>query len=57
MANEGKPKRIQERVLEMVNDLPCATIENNFNKAVEQMALFCKKNKKEFKEWCRKKQK
>ncbi len=54
MGNSGIHKRIQKRVLEMLDNLPFAKKKiGSFHvtEAVEAMALFCKQNKKEFKEW------
>lgn len=41
MANNGKPKRIQKGVLDLVKETGCWDPECNFNDAVEILSLFC----------------
>ena len=60
MDNSGIQKRIQKRVLEMLENLPFAKKNIgtfHVTEAVEMMALFCIHKKKEFKEWCKNNQK
>lgn len=60
MANNGengKPKRIQKRVLNLVKNTGCWDPECKFADAVEILALFCIDNKKQFEKWEQKKKK
>lgn len=60
MVNNGIPRRIQKRVLSLMEDLPCDKLDKNVGQLVEVMTLFCIDNKVKFgkwyKEWCKQKQ-
>lgn len=51
MGNSGNPRRIQKRVRDLVKKTGCWDQEENIGDAIENMALFCIKNKKEVKRW------
>lgn len=55
MGNKGNPRRIQQRVIDLVKESGCWDQEENLGDAIENMALFCIKKKKEVKEWIKKK--
>jgi hypothetical protein len=54
MENNGIPKRIQKKVIELVKCTGCWDPELDFGDAVEIMANFCIKNKKELEKWKKK---
>ena len=51
MGNNGNPRRIQKRVRDLVKKTGCWDQEENIGDAIENMALFCIKRKKEVKKW------
>jgi len=57
MGSSGNPRRIQKRVRDLVKRTGCWDPEENIGKAIENMALFCIKRKKEVKEWIENKKK
>ena len=47
----GDLRRIQKKVIDLVKKTGCWDQEKNIGDAIENMALFCIKRKKEVKEW------
>ena len=57
MGNNGIQRRIQQRVIDLVKKTGCWDQEDDLTDAVENMALFCIKNKSEVKKWIQTKKK
>jgi hypothetical protein len=54
MGNNGLPRRIQKRVIQLVKKTGCWDHDESFGNAVERMARFCIYHKTEVDKWMKK---